>query len=61
MKKADVVVFKNIIDESDEKCVMVVMEMRGDRVLVRHLIDMNLPATAVYKKSELELLEGFIE
>lgn len=59
MKKGDVVTFSEVKDKGDENAVMVLEENPdGGRVLVRHLIDMNLQPTSIYPVSELELAFG---
>lgn len=54
MKKGDIVKFKTIVDAGDEKALMVIEEERGDRVLVRHLVNMALQPTSVYPLEDLE-------
>ena len=59
MKKGDVVTFSEVKDKGDENAVMVLEENPdGGRVLVRHLVDMNLQPTSVYPVSELKLVFG---
>lgn len=59
MKKGDVVTFREVKDKGDENAVMVLEENPdGGRVLVRHLVDMNLQPTSVYPVSDLKLAFG---
>lgn len=60
MKVGDIVVFKEVLDAGDEDARMVVIEDNGDRVLVRHLVDMKLQPTSIYLKSDLKVKRGYL-
>jgi len=57
LKPGDVVKFKNPLnaDEATER--HTVLELRGDRVLVEYICDMNLKPTGVYMVAELEVVK----
>lgn len=58
MKSKDIVKFKEPANEEEEKSLMVVIEMRGNRVLVSDLrfSDWRIHPTDVYSKSDLEVV-----
>ena len=59
MQKGDVVKFKEPLDRGDESALMVLEENPdGDRVLVRHLVDMKLQPTSIYPIKDLILQES---
>lgn len=57
MKANDIVKFKEAIEEGDESATMTVIEMRGERALVRNneLVDLAIAPTFVYSVSDLVL------
>jgi len=58
MKEKDIVKFKQPIDEEEKVALMVVIEMRDDRVLVSDLRFSNwdIPPTSVYPVNDLEVI-----
>jgi hypothetical protein len=58
MKEKDIVKFKEPINEDERAALMVVIEMRDDRVLVSDLRFSNwdIPPTDVYSVNELEII-----
>lgn len=59
MRKGDVVKFKEPVDIGDENALMVLEEdPDGDRVLVRHLVDMKLQPTSIYPIKDLLLQDA---
>ena len=63
MKSKDIVKFKEPANEEEENSLMVVLEMRGNRVLVSDLrfSDWNIPPTDVYSESDLEVVTNTAE
>lgn len=63
MKEKDIVKFKNPLDEDEKDALMVVVEMRGDRVLVIDLRFSNwtAPPSDVYTISDLEVVNVVTE
>lgn len=59
MKDKDIVKFRNPIDEEEEKALMVILEMREDRVLVSDLrfSEWAVPPTDVYSITDLEVAD----
>ncbi len=56
MKKGDVVKFKEAKDPGDAACKMVLVDNPdGGRVLVRHLVDMEIQPTSIYSTKDLQL------
>jgi hypothetical protein len=56
MKKGDIVKFKAVVDEGDEKIRMVLLEdPDGGRVLVQALVDMTIKPTARYLVEDLDV------
>lgn len=59
MRKGDVVKFKELVDIGDENALMVLEEdPDGDRVRVRHLVDMKLQPTSIYPIKDLILQDA---
>jgi len=60
MKEKDVVKFKDPINEDEKNALMVVVEMRGERVLVRDLrfADWGIPPTDAYLVTDLEVVKS---
>ena len=56
MKTGDLVKFKVVMEPGDERLVMRVLEMRGDRVLVECLVEMHILPTAVYPVADLVVI-----
>lgn len=58
MKEKDIVKFKEPVDEDEKVALMVVMEMRDDRVLVSDLrfSTWDVPPTSVYPVNDLEVV-----
>jgi len=63
MKAKDIVKFKEPVNEDEKESLMVVIEMRKDRALVRDLRFSNwaIPPTDVYAVSELIVVTDLIE
>lgn len=57
MKKGDTVKFKEANEKGEENLLMVVEEMRGDRCLVRSLINMKIQPTHVYMVNDLVVVQ----
>jgi hypothetical protein len=59
MTEKDIVKFREPMEEGEENLRMVVLEMRGDRVLVTDLSMVNfpIPPTMVYAVSDLEVVK----
>jgi hypothetical protein len=58
MKEKDIVKFKEPVNEEERDALMVIIEMRDDRVLVADLrfSGWAIPSTDVYPVSELEVV-----
>jgi hypothetical protein len=58
MKEKDIVKFKEPLNEDEKSALMVVIEMRDDRVLVGDLrfSDWDIPPTSVYSVNDLEVV-----
>jgi hypothetical protein len=63
MKEKDIVKFKEPINEEEKDALMVVMEMRDDRVLVADLRFSNwdVPPTDVYSVNDLEVVHESVK
>lgn len=56
LQKGDIVIFKEVKDPGDEKSKMVVVDdPDGGRVLVRHLVDMEIQPSSIYPTKDLQL------
>lgn len=63
MKAKDIVKFKNPIDRDEADSLMVVLEMRGERVLVSDLrfSEWAVPPSSVYALNDLEVVTSAVE
>ena len=63
MKEKDVVKFKEPMNEDERVALMVILEMRGERVLVSDLRFSNwgIPPTNVYSVRDLEVVYDLAE
>jgi hypothetical protein len=58
MKVGQKVKFKEILEQGDEELRFIVLEDKGDRVLVQAVVDLPFPPTYTYLKSELVVTEN---
>ena len=63
MKEKDIVKFKSPSNEDEKEALMVVRELRGERVLVSDLrfSGWSVPPTSVYAASDLEIVTDSAE
>jgi hypothetical protein len=63
MKSEDIVKFKELANGEEKEALMVVLEMRGDRVLVSDLrfSGWGVPPTNVYPLSDLEVITDSVQ
>jgi len=56
MKNGDIVKFKDVKEKGDDSLLMIVEEVRGDRCLVRSLVNMAIQPTHAYMTNEMEVV-----
>lgn len=58
LKAGDIVKFKEFLELGDESARFVVIEPRGETVLVEAICDLKIPPQSQYKINDLEIADG---